>query len=196
MSTLQDYAELIFPNHAVDVDVVHQMTSHTAVAEVFAAHDAVALERSVREAMPGIDLAKARVSPSEPTIMPTSNEDRGGSIDVPRKRLAVSAAAGVVVGILIGVAAGTALSLGAAVIVGVFAAIIGGLVASIAGGGARFAGERGWEQPNRPAEPIYLVAAFADDEEHATQAAEAMERTGVTEVRIVNEDGAWHNPLT
>ena len=61
-------------------------------------------------------------------------------------------------------------------------------------GGARFAGEKAWDQQNVPDEEIQVVAVFAASEAEALEACKALTAAGATTVRIVNDHGAWHLP--
>ena len=75
-----------------------------------------------------------------------------------------------------------------------FAAILGGIEGAIIFGGARFAGDKAWDQQNSPTEPIEVAAVFATAEAEALEACKALSAAGATTVRIVNDRGAWHLP--
>ncbi len=199
MTTLIDYARTHFPNHATDSSAGDlTLTAHTAVAHVVGSANSNELIERTRRAFPEIEVGAVLLRPTEPTVSPDGGEDPQGVIDLPHRRVATAGAVGAVaaggaVGVIVGlVTASVVIGL----IAGVFAAILGGTVAAIAGGGARYAGERAWEQPHAPDRTVAVVAAFTTREQQAIEVARVMEAQDPYEVRIVAEDGAWHSPNT
>ena len=199
MTTLLEYATTHFPNHVTEqTDGDKVLTDHTAVAHVVGSANGIELVRRVQSALPQADVAAVMVRPTDQSVVPDGEEDREGVVDLPFRRIAVSGLVGAVVaGAAIGVVVGiTADSFVVGLIVGVFAAILGGAVAAIAGGGARYGGDRAWEQPHAPDRTVAVVAAFADTESDAIAAARVMDQLDPYEVRIVAANGAWHSPNT
>jgi hypothetical protein len=199
MTTLTEYTISHFPNHVTDQtrgDMT--LTSHTVVAHVVGRRDGIELARQVRAVMPGTDIGSVLVRPTEPSVANTGGEDPEGVVDLPRRRVASAGIAGaVVIGALVGVVVGLVSgSFWIGLITGGFAAVLGGVVSAIAGGGARYAGDRAWEQPQAPDRTITVVAAFTTNEEEALGAARVMEMLDPFEVRIVSTDGAWRSPNT
>jgi hypothetical protein len=80
------------------------------------------------------------------------------------------------------------------VISALFAGILGGIIGAISFGGARFAGEKAWDQQNVPGEPIQVAAVFSSTEPQALEACKTLSAAGATTVRIVSDTGAWHLP--
>lgn len=199
MTTLIDYARVHFPNHATDSSAGDlTLTAHTAVAHVVGSANSNELIERTRRAFPEIEVGAVLLRPTEPTVNPTGGEDPEGVIDLPHRRVATAGIVGAaVIGGAVGVIVGLVTeSLVIGLIVGVFAAILGGTVSAIAGGGARYGGERAWEQPHAPDRTVAVVAAFTAIEEHAVAVARVMEAQDPYEVRIVSADGAWHSPNT
>jgi hypothetical protein len=199
MTTLLEYATTHFPNHVTEDDGGDKpLTDHTAVAHVVGLANGKQLVQRVQQALPSAEVAAVMVRPTEPSVVPQGGEDKEGAVDLPYRRVATSsivggAAVGVVVGVVVGLITGSFL---AGLIGAGFGAVLGGMIAAIAGGGARLAGERGWEQPHAPDRTVAVVAAFAASEDEAMQAARVMDELGPYEVRIVAADGAWHSPNT
>jgi hypothetical protein len=197
MTTLLEYATTHFPNHVTDDSGGDKpLAEHTAVAHVVGSANGMQLVERVQRALPSADVAAVMVRPNEPTVLPQSGEDKEGSVDLPYRRVATSSivggvVAGIVVGVVVGLVTGSFL---AGLIGAGFGAALGGIVAAIAGGGARLAGERGWEQPHAPDRTVAVVAAFVASEDEAMQAVRVMDELGPYEVRIVAADGAWHSP--
>jgi hypothetical protein len=144
------------------------------------------------------EVASVMVRPNEPTLLPEGGEDKEGAVDLPYRRVATSSIVGaLVVGVIVGVVVGLITGSALAGLIGAgFGAALGGIIAAIAGGGARLAGERGWEQPHAPDRTVAVVAAFVESEDEALEAARVMDELGPYEVRIVAADGAWRSPNT
>jgi|GEM_PF-3297390 len=200
MATLQDYARQHFPEHHLGGDGVDvPLRPHTAVAHVIGSTRTQEVERQVRTTYPGDgQVATVLVRPENQTLTPTSNEDKEGIVDLPRKRLAASSlVAAAVVGLAVGLGLGFATdNVFIGVICGVFAALLAGWAGFLLGGGGRYAGERAWEQPTDRDRSIGLVAILLDDEHQANQAATLLSTLDPQDVRVVNERGAWHSPNT
>jgi hypothetical protein len=199
MTTLLEYATTHFPNHVTEhTGDDRALTDHTAVAHVVGSANGIELARLVQRELPQAEVAAVMVRPTDPSVVPEGNEDREGVVDLPHRRVAASGVIGAVVaGVAIGVVTGiVADSFWVGLIVGVFAAILGGAVSAIAGGGARYGGDRAWEQPHVPDRTVAVVAAFATTESDAIAAARVMDQLDPYEVRIVASNGAWHSPNT
>jgi hypothetical protein len=199
MTTLIDYARTHFPNHATEPSSTDlNLTAHAAVAHVVGSANGTELVARTRTTFPDVRVGTVMLRPTDPTVVPDGGEDPEGVVDLPHRRVATAGVVGaIVVGGAVGVIVGLATSrLAIGLIVGVFAAILGGAVTAIAGGGARYGGERAWEQPHAPDRTIAVVAAFTSTEEQAIAVARLMEALDPFEVRIVSEDGAWHSPNT
>jgi hypothetical protein len=196
MKTLLEYAHTNFPNHSVSTPIGDvDLTDHTVVARTVGSNDVMTVGNELLRTMPEARVAIARIRRTEPTVLPKGGEDKDGVIDLPKRRFATSGfLAAAVIGIAVGAVVWLATSFLPALIVGVFAAAMAAWVGSMFGGAGRFAGNRAWEQPNAPDEDVTLLAILAADEADAVRAAEVIERTGIYDVRIVDADGAWHNP--
>ncbi|MBI5090747.1 MAG: hypothetical protein HZB15_18305 [Actinobacteria bacterium] len=199
MTTLLEYATTQFPNHITDDDGGDKvLTDHTAVAHVVGSANAAELVQRVQRVLPKVEVASVMVRPNDATLVPQGGEDPEGVVDLPYRRVAASSIAGgavvgAIVGVVVGLITGSPM---AGFIAGGFGAVLGGMIAAIAGGGARLAGERGWDQPHAPDHTVAVVAAFATSEDEAMEAARVMDEVGPYEVRIVSSDGAWHSPNT
>jgi hypothetical protein len=197
MTTLVDYAATHFPSHEMDAPLGDvQLGDHTTIAHVLGAREAGELAARMSRIVPDAQIGLVIVHQNAPHVVAKEPEDKEGVFDLPRRRMttatfATALVAGVVVGLIFGFLAGSAWT---GIIVGAFAALLGGICGWVAGGGSRFAGERGWAQPNQPGEDVALVAVLTADESTATQVAREMERDQPHDVRIVGRDGAWHSP--
>ena len=197
MTNFSEYIERLYPAHQVDIDQDRPLSEHTVVGNVVGDVDLAHVQAELRTAFPDVPCALAQVQPTAPSLIPSGGEDRDSVVDLPKRRpLAAAAGGGLVVGIVVGLISGFAISLAAGLILGVFSAAVAGIVAGIAGGGARFAGQRAWDQPNAPTEVITLLAAFTATEPDATSAATIIENSGVGDVKILSGTGAWHLPNT
>ncbi|MGD9997392.1 MAG: hypothetical protein AB7L17_13680 [Ilumatobacteraceae bacterium] len=199
MTTLLEYATTHFPNHVTDdAGGDKPLADHTAVAHVVGSATGIALAERVQRELPTAEVAAVMVRPNEPTVLPQGGEDPEGMVDLPYRRVAASTiVGGVVVGVIVGVVVGLITESFLAGLIGAgFGAALGGIISAIAGGGARLAGERGWEQPHAPDRTVAVVAAFVQSEDEAMHAARVMDELGPFEVRIVAADGAWHSPNT
>lgn len=200
MTSLREYVAGQFPAHEIDEwDATNpddlSLSEHTVVSFVVGTRDGLDLLNAFRQSAPRTRVAALAVRPSEPTVVPSDDEDRGGVVDVPGRRVAVLSLLGaIVVALVCTIAAWTITdSRMVAGIVGLFTAFIGAAVGAIIGG-ARFAGERATSQPHAPGQRITVVAAFLDDEQAAASLARSVESAAEYEVRIVNRDGGWHSP--
>jgi hypothetical protein len=199
MTTLLEYATAHFPNHVTEQTGEDKpLTDHTAVAHVVGSANGIELVRRVQRALPQAAIAAVMVRPTEPTVVPEGREDPEGVVDLPHRRIAASgligaAVAGIAIGVVVGIVTE---SFFAGLIAGGFAAILGGVVSAIAGGGARYGGDRAWQQPHAPDRTVAVVAAFAESESEAIAAVRVMDQLDPYEVRIVASDGAWHSPNT
>lgn len=196
-TTLKDYIERTYPERQVEVDADRPLAAHTVVGNAVDGFDISMLKAELVEAIPAATVSVGRVVPTEPTLIPSGGEDKDSVADLPKRRpLTAAAVGGSVVGIAAGVICGITISLAAGVILGVFCGVVAGIVSAIIGGGGRFAGQRAWDQPNAPASDIAVIAVFADTEDEATRAAALLEANGITDVKVVSEQGAWHSPNT
>jgi hypothetical protein len=197
MTTLVDYAATHFPAHEMDAPLGDvQLVDHTTVAHVVGAKQAGELAARMSRLVPDVPVGLVIVHQNPPHVRANQPEDKEGVFDLPQRRLITAAlatalVAGVVVGVIFGLVAE---SVWTGIISGAFAALLGGICGWVASGGGRFAGERGWQQPNRPGEDVALVAVLTPDEATATKVAREMERDQPHDVRIVGRDGAWHSP--
>ena len=197
MTTLKDYIERTYPEHRVDLDVDRPLVAHTVVGNAVDGADLSGLRARLIEAVPEATVSVGRVLPTEPSVLPSGGEDKESVADLPKRRPATAAVVGgVVVGIIVGVICGVTISPAAGVILGVFGGVLAAVVSAIVGGGGRFAGQRAWDQPNVPTSDIAVVAVFAQTEHEANQGAVVLEGNGITDVKIVSEEGAWHSPNT
>lgn len=196
MKSLQEYAQSNYSNHFVsapDGDV--ELTAHAVVAEVLGSADVAAVTKEIRNAMPEARVAVVRISRTEPTVVQQGGEDPEGVIDLPKRRIAVSAlVAGAVVGLVVGVIVWLTTSFVAGLITAVFAGAVGAVIGAMLGGGGRFAGDRAWAQKNAPDKTINLIAVLTSQEPDALRAVQAIERRGIYDIRIVDGEGAWRSP--
>jgi hypothetical protein len=190
MTTLIEYARTHFPNHLTDSSPTDlTLTDHTTVAHVVGLANSEELVARTQAAFSDLRVGSVRLRPTDPTVAPEGGEDPEGVVDLPHRRVAAAAVVGAIAtgGAIGGIVGFATERLAVGLIVGVFAAILGGIVAAVAGGGARYGGERAWEQPH---------GAFTTTEEEAVAVARVMETLDPYEVRIVSADGAWHSPNT
>ena len=75
-----------------------------------------------------------------------------------------------------------------------FAAVLGAIEGAIIFGGARFAGDRAWDQENLPNHTIVVVAILGASEHDALEGCSALTRLGATKVRVVDDAGRWRLP--
>ncbi len=201
MATLADYAHHHFPEHPThSADGSSELHGRTAVAHVIGRDRASALEAGLRRhlASAGADevaVVELVIEPTEPTVVNTGGEDTEGIVDLPHRRVLSAAIVGALsLGLGVGILAWLIHSATAGLILGAFAATLGGVVGASVFGGARYGGERAWEQPHAPDQQIVLVAASFPDEHGATDAARLMANYSPQAVRILDEHGAWHSP--
>jgi hypothetical protein len=201
MASLQDYVAGQFPNHEIEVRASGagdlELTEHTVVSWVVGSGDGTELLNAVRRSAPSARIAALDVRPSDPSVVPTADEDRDGVVDLPGRRVATFVVGGALV---LGVVFGLLMLLISdsnvtAAIVGVFAALIGAAVGAIVGG-SRFAGQRATSQPNAPGRNITVVAAFLDDDASASSLARSIGAAADYQVRIVDRQAGWHSPGT
>jgi len=196
MVTLLDYAARRFPNRSVEVDAMRtKLTRHTAVAHL----DDEALARTIatrlRHERPGADVGLAVLRPASSATM-RDEGDAEGIVDLPVRRPFTIA---VVLGIVLGLCAALVAfwqtdSTAAAVVAGALVAVIAGVAGMALGGGARLGGERAWQQQRHADEDIWLVAVYAATEADAADVTQRFEQLGARDVRIVDDEGAWHVP--
>jgi len=199
MATFEDYAAERFPEHRIRIEPpAVTMTEHTTVVEIKGAATAAEIAKRLRLNIPAAQIGLALVLPNDSTVVASGKEDTEGTIDLPRKRLAIVGVAGAVAlgGIGLVVARQAIGTWTGATIVAVFLAIIGAVIGALLGGGGRYGGSRAWEQQRQGDDAIGLVAVCLDDEEAAIEAASTLEALGLHDVRIVGQDGAWHVPNT
>jgi hypothetical protein len=135
-------------------------------------------------------------TPPPTTAVRHGVEDSNSMAEVPKRRpligaIAVGIVALVAVAVIVLIAGGHPAIV---VICALFAATLGAIEGAIIFGGARFAGEKAWDQQNLPASQIDVAAVFADSEHDAIEACKVFSSSGATSVRIVNDSGAWHLP--
>jgi hypothetical protein len=196
MTSLQEYAQINYANHLVttpDGDV--ELSANTVVAEVLGTTDVPGVTREVRKSMPDARVTVVRISRTDPTVVARGGEDPEGVIDLPKRRIAVSAlVAGAAVGLVVGAIVWLATSFVPAFITAVFSGAVAAVIGAMLGGGARFAGDRAWAQKNAPDKTVSLIAVLTSEESDALRAVQAIERRGIYDIRIVNGDGAWRSP--
>jgi hypothetical protein len=196
MKSLQEYAQINYPNHRLttaDGDV--ELAAYTVVAEVLGSTNVPGVTDELRKAMPDARVAVVRISLTEPTVVAQGGEDPEGVVDLPKRRIAVSAiAAGAVVGLVVGVIVWLTTSFIQGLITAVFSSAVAAVIGAMLGGGARFAGDRAWAQRNAPDKTVNLVAVLTGEEPEALRAVQAIERRGIYDIRIVGVDGAWRSP--
>lgn len=199
MLTLEDYAAQRFPEHRIKVrPPAVSLGKHTTVGQVKGAGTAAEVTKRLRREFPIANVGSALVLPNDSTVVATEMEDTEGTIDLPRKRPAIVAGMlALFVGIVGLFAARQAIDGWAgAIIAAVFLAVVAGVIGALLGGAGRYAGDRAWEQARQGDEVIGLVAVCLDEEAPATRVAATLEEMGLTDVRIVGADGAWHVPNT
>jgi len=200
MTSLREYVAHQFPEHQIDEwDATNpddlSLTEHTVVSYAIGTRDGVDLLNSFRRSAPAARVAALAVRPSEPTVVPSDDEDRDGVVDLPTRRVATfGIVGGLIFGLVFTIATLAITHSGAvAAIVGVFTAVVGAAIGTIVAGG-RLAGERATSQPRAPGKRITVVAAFLDDEDSAASLARSVGPAADYEVRIVNREGGWHSP--
>ena len=196
MTTLAEYANQHFPSHrAYDGAGFIELAPYTAVAHVVGRSSGAAVEQGVRNVAEGRRLSTEVVSL---VLEPSPRVDREGIVDLSRHRLLLeSLASGIVVGLIMSAVLAIALEGAlASWILGAFLGVLAAIVVSTVRGGARYGGERAWEQPNAPDRSIVIVAAPLASEDDATDIARVMSSYATDDVRIVDESGAWHSPGT
>lgn len=174
------------------------MARHTTVGQIKGAVTAAEVTNRLQREFPSAHIGLALVLPNDSGVVATEMEDTEGTIDLPRKRPAIMAGMlALFVGIVGLFAARQAIDDWAgAIIAAVFLAIVAGVIGALLGGAGRYAGDRAWEQGRHGDDVIGLVAVCLDEEAPATRVAATLEGMGLTDVRIVDADGAWHVPNT
>ncbi|HEX3090250.1 MAG TPA: hypothetical protein VHQ23_16485 [Ilumatobacteraceae bacterium] len=202
MTSLQEYVTQQFPHH--DIDMLEprdssdlELTDNTVVSFVVGSRAGLDLLSSFRQSVPNSRVAAVTVKPTDPSVVPTGDEDGDGVVDLPVRRVAAYGVIGfVAVGVLGAlIAAITTDSATSIAIAAVFAGIIGAIVGAIVGG-SRLAGQRATSQPRAPGRDITVVAAFLDDDASAASLARSVGPAANYEVRIVDHDGGWRSPGT
>jgi hypothetical protein len=196
---LLEYASSEFPNHRLElVDEDFALTDHAVIALVTGAPEGVDVLESIRHVSEPARVAAVFVRPSEPSVVPSSDEDKDGDADVPPRRVG----AAIVIGSLIGAAVGAIVALivdssnAALYIVAIAVGLVLGFLGGTIVGSGRFAGQRATTQPHVPGQYVALVAALATSEDDATRIARSMDTLEPETVRIVGADGLWHAPNT
>jgi hypothetical protein len=195
--TIEDFVQHEYPNHRLQPEgLTHDLAPFTAVGEFTTTRLGATTARQLSGSFGEDKVAVVIATPPPASVVRTGPEDTDSMADVPKRRPMVGALAlGIVA--LVAIAVVTLIIGGhpAVIIVcAVFAAILGGIEGAIIFGGARFAGEKAWDQQNAPEEPIEVAAVLARTEPDALEACKALSTAGATNVRIVNESGAWHLP--
>ena len=153
MTSLQEYVTQQFPHH--DIDMLEprdssdlELTDNTVVSFVVGSRAGLDLLSSFRQSVPNSRVAAVTVKPTDPSVVPTGDEDGDGVVDLPVRRVAAYGVIGfVAVGVLGAlIAAITTDSATSIAIAAVFAGIIGAIVGAIVGG-SRLAGQRATSQP-------------------------------------------------
>ncbi|MEO5723577.1 MAG: hypothetical protein ABIQ39_09815 [Ilumatobacteraceae bacterium] len=195
MTTLVEYAELNFPNHALEVaEGSLPLTHRTAVAYMVGRKKTKEVERSLRAANSDVPIGVAILQP-----VPAKMHQPGEEVVAdPRRRIiagvVIGALVGAGLGVIIGVIAGS-LNVGAAA--ALLIAVMGGVLGLVLGGGGRDSGPHPWVLHGGPRSTVGVVAAYFDEESDDMLAmATIMEQMHVADVRIVSETGAWHAPNT
>ena len=195
--TLDDFVSSEYPNHELrGAGGGHALAPFTAVAEFTSTQLAPGTASQLRDTFGDDHVAVVVATPPALAVVRAGPEDTDSMAEVPKRRPLVGAVAvGVVALVLVAV---VTLIVGGhpAVIVisALFAAVLGAIEGAIIFGGARFAGEKAWDQQNAPQETIEVAAVFASSQHDVLEACKALSTAGATTVRIVNDAGAWHLP--
>jgi hypothetical protein len=194
--TLEDFVRNEYPNHELEASGGRALSPFTAVAEFRTSTLQPGTMSQLRERFDPERVSVIVAKPPATTVVRRGSEDSNSMADVPKRRPLVGAIA--VAAVVLVIAAIVALILDASpaivVICAIFAAILGAIEGAIIFGGARFAGEKAWDQQNVPDEEIQVAAVYATAEPEALEACKSFAAAGATSVRIVNDHGAWHLP--
>ena len=195
--TLRDFVQSEYPNHDLRGDGdTRPLAAFTAVAEFRTADLAAGTTAHLREQFGAERVATVTATPPPTAAVRHGAEDSNSMAEVPKRRPLVGAL-GVGIVALVVVAAITLIAgghIGIVVVCALFAAMLGAIEGAIIFGGARFAGEKAWDQQNLPEARIDVAAVFAESEHDAIEACKSFSSSGATSVRVVNESGAWHLP--
>jgi len=195
--TIEDYVRNEYPNHELSGSGADRsLASFTAVAEFRTSTLEAGTMSHLRDSFDAERVSVVVASPTASTVIRHGSEDSDSVADLPKKRPLVGAiglgllAAAVATVVMIIIGGHPAVI----VISALFAGALGAILGSIIFGGARFAGEKAWDQQNAPGEPIQVAAVFSSNEPEALTACKVLSAAGATTVRIVNDNGAWHLP--
>lgn len=195
VTTLENYAAHRFPEHRIEVRTPSvSLTDYTVVAQINDADAAPGVVDRLQVELRSAQIGLAFVLPNESPVVATEKEDSEGPIDLSWKRVVTVA---LILAVVVG-AAGLFITRAVigdwtgAIIAAVFLAIVGAVVGALLGGAGRYAGDRAWQQQRQGDNAFALVAVCLNDEATATSAATTLEGLGLTDVRIVGQDGAWH----
>jgi hypothetical protein len=195
--TIEDFVRNEYPNHELSGSGADRpLSPFTAVAEFRTSTLHSATMSHLRDSFDAERVSFVVATPPATSVVRHGKEDTESMADVPKRRPLVGAIGlGAVALVVVAV---VTLIIGAhpAVIVisALFAGILGGIIGAISFGGARFAGEKAWDQQNVPGEPIQVAAVFSSAEPQALEACKTLSAAGATTVRIVSDTGAWHLP--
>jgi hypothetical protein len=195
--TIEDFVRNEYPNHELSGSGADRpLSPFTAVAEFRTSTLQSATMSHLRESFDAEHVSVIVATPPATSVVRRGKEDTESMADVPKRRPLVGAIG--LGAVALAVVAVVTLIIGAhpAVIVisALFAGILGGIIGAISFGGARFAGEKAWDQQNVPGEPIQVAAVFSSTEPQALEACKTLSAAGATTVRIVSDTGAWHLP--
>jgi hypothetical protein len=195
--TIEEFVRNEYPNHRLEGSGgERQLSPFTAVAEFRTSTLRPETMSQLRDTYDPDRVSVVVAKPPASSVVRHGNEDTESMSNVPKKRPLVGAI-GVGILALVVVAIVTLIVGGhpaVIVISAIFAAILGGIEGAIMFGGARFAGEKAWDQQNLPDEEIQIAAVFTGSEHDALEASKALTAAGATTVRIVGANGAWHLP--
>ena len=88
MTSLQEYVTQQFPHH--DIDMLEprdssdlELTDNTVVSFVVGSRAGLDLLSSFRQSVPNSRVAAVTVKPTNPSVVPTGDEDGDGVVDLP-----------------------------------------------------------------------------------------------------------------
>jgi hypothetical protein len=195
--TIEEFVRNEYPNHRLDGSGGERALSpFTAVAEFRTSTLRADTMSQLRESYSADRVSVVVAKPPASSVVRRGDEDTESMSNMPKKRPLVGAIAVGIIALVV-VAVVTLLVGGhpaVIVISAIFAAILGGIEGAIMFGGARFAGDKAWDQQNLPDEEIQIAAVFTASEQDALEASKALTAAGATTVRIVGANGAWHLP--
>jgi hypothetical protein len=194
--TLGELLRLEYPNHRLDGDVDRLLSRFSAVGEFTSTQPPAGSASAVRETFGADAVARVVAIPPGSGVVRTDPEDTNSVTEVPRRRILVGALAVAIVAFVAVVVITAIVGAHPAVTIvsASFAAVLGAIEGAIIFGGARFAGDRAWDQENLPNHTIVVVAILGASEHDALEGCRALTRLGATKVRVVDDAGRWRLP--